>query len=331
MSFKGTLKEFKVPDILQIISMQQKSGLLTFTREDAFVSLSFDKGNIVSVDAFPKEISMRVGNVLVKRGEISQDILEQALVIQRKTGQRIGEILFLMKVIDKEAIKKALRTQAVEIVLSLFKWKKGEYKFVIKDILGGTLHYLKPPIVTDGLIMEGVQMMDEWPAIESVVNDSSLVFYPVTDIHKTVVIIDEEEEKQDSEEKIFISESETEILKYINGKNKVSDILDMGFTTEYKLYKTIYNLEKKNLIKKRHIAHIDKKKEEEDAFELMKAQAKSSCQSFRKVSLIISLVLIFWLILSFTNPFSPLKKESNKISELNKSYGYKSGQVNKKR
>ena len=92
MAFKGTLRDFKVPDILQLISYQRKSGLLTFTNDNAFITLVFEKGFIVGVDSFPKKIELRSGSVLVKQDLISEEMLERALSIQKRTNQKIGEI-----------------------------------------------------------------------------------------------------------------------------------------------------------------------------------------------------------------------------------------------
>ena len=59
MAFKGTLKEFKVPDILQLFSLQGKTGILTFTKDEGFITLIFEHGLIVGVDSFPKKLEMR--------------------------------------------------------------------------------------------------------------------------------------------------------------------------------------------------------------------------------------------------------------------------------
>ncbi len=107
MAFKGTLKEFKVPDILQLISLQKKTGILTFTSSDRFVTLIFEDGLIVGVDAFPKKLEMRVGNVFVKQDFISEEMLQRALSIQKRTNQKIGEILLSMGLIGREAVHKA--------------------------------------------------------------------------------------------------------------------------------------------------------------------------------------------------------------------------------
>ncbi len=108
MAFKGTLKEFKVPDILQLISLQKKTGILTFTSTDAFVTLIFDQGLIVGVDSFPKKLEMRVGNVLVKQDFISEEMLQRALTIQKRTNQKVGEILVGMGLIGEDTISESL-------------------------------------------------------------------------------------------------------------------------------------------------------------------------------------------------------------------------------
>ena len=177
MAFKGTLKEFKVPDILQLISLQKKTGILTFTSSDRFVTLIFEDGLIVGVDAFPKKLEMRVGNVFVKQDFISEEMLQRALSIQKRTNQKIGEILLSMGLIDKVAVQKALKTQAVQIVLSLFKWKKGEYNFKIMTRLDDSIKIIEP-IPTDNIVMEGVQMLDEWPLIKKSIPNENMVFEP---------------------------------------------------------------------------------------------------------------------------------------------------------
>ena len=133
MAFKGTLKDFKVPDILQLISLQKKTGILTFTSSDGFITLIFQTGFIVGVDSFPKKLEMRVGSVLVKQDYISDEMLQRALAIQKRTNQKIGEILLGMGLIGKDTIQESLKTQAVEIVLSLFKWKKVEYNLKVME------------------------------------------------------------------------------------------------------------------------------------------------------------------------------------------------------
>lgn len=254
MAFKGTLKEFNVPDILQMFSLQKKTGILTFTSADGFITLILEAGMIVGVDAFPKKLSMRVGNVLVKQDLISEEMLQRALSIQKRTNQRIGEILSGMGLIGDSQIREALRNQAEQIVLSLFKWKKGEYNFKVMEDLDPSLYSISP-MPTDGLIMEGVQMMDEWPLIRKEIPNNRMVFEPAPlDMqHHEIMIVKENEDEPPEGDKIFLSDTEANLLKYINGRNTVQDLVDLGGFTEYKVYKSVYRLIKKSIIRHREL------------------------------------------------------------------------------
>lgn len=300
MAFKGTLKEFKVPDILQLISLQKKTGILTFTSSDGFITLIFDGGFIVGVDSFPKKLEMRVGSVLVKQDYISEEMLQRALAIQKRTNQKIGEILVGMGLVGKETIFESLKTQAVEIILSLFKWKKGEYNFKIQDYLEEGMRIVEP-IPTDNLIMEGVQMLDEWPLIKQLVPDESIVFEPIPVDSKDIEIVGEYEEPPDDGEKTYLTETEANLLKYINGENTVRELVELGVFTEYKVYKSLFNLVKKNIIK----AKV-KTVEDDSGTAILQEELKLNAQTYVKyLHKVLILIILLILALTFFKPLKP--------------------------
>ena len=51
MAVEGTLEVFKLPEILQMISQQQKTGILTVQGQQDIIAVSFLKGQIVTVDS----------------------------------------------------------------------------------------------------------------------------------------------------------------------------------------------------------------------------------------------------------------------------------------
>lgn len=304
MAFKGTLKEFKVPDILQLISLQKKTGILTFTSSDGFITLIFENGLIVGVDTFPKKLETRVGYVLVRQDLISDEMLQRALVIQKRTNQKIGEILLSMGLIGKETIADALKNQAIEVILSLFKWKKGEYNFKVMPSLDDTLRTIDP-IATDNLIMEGVQMLDEWPLIKELIPDDKLIFEPIPIQTKDIEITHEDREEVKEDGKISISETEANILKYINGKNSVKDLVEKGVFTDYKVYKSLYNLIKKQIIKRKAKSQPD---EMDDAFvEELKLGAELTVRNIFRAFLLVFLLMF---VLTFLKPLRPLHNDN---------------------
>jgi len=307
MAFKGTLREFKVPDILQLISLQKKTGILTFNSVEGFITLIFEEGCIVGIDAFPKKLEMRVGNVCVKQEIISEEMLQRALAIQKRTNQKVGEILIGMGLIDEKIIPEMLKIQAVQIVLSLFNWKKGEYNFKILDYINKDLRLFNP-IAVDTLIMEGVQMLDEWPLIKKVIPNEDIVFEPVYLGSKKIELVSEFDDDRSSKDNniIYLSEIELNLLKYINGKNKVKDLVEMGLFTEYKIYKKLFNLFNKGLMKKKEKTEIQEIQERKMSEDL----DFSNNMKLRRLFNFCMIVLAVTLLLTFFTPLRPIHKKN---------------------
>jgi hypothetical protein len=307
MAFKGTLREFKVPDILQLISLQKKTGILTFNSQEGFITLIFEDGFIIGIDAFPKKLEMRVGNVFVKQEIISEEMLQRALSIQKRTNQKVGEILIGMGLIDEKIIPEVLRIQAIQIVLSLFNWKKGEYNFKVLDYVDKELRLLAP-IAVDNLIMEGVQMLDEWPLIKKVIPSEEIIFEPVSLGSKKISMISEYDDDLQNKDSntLYLTETEVNLLRHINGKNAVKDIVELGLFTEYKIYKNLFNLFNKGLMKKREkteIQEIQEKKVFEDL-------EQDNARKLDRLSQILLLLLALMLLLTFFAPLRPFHEKN---------------------
>jgi len=82
MALKGTLKDFSLADIFQLIGIQKKTGVLTLKNDKEVVTVSFVEGNVVSADALHRRLEDRIGTVLVKSGRITEAQLQEALRIQ---------------------------------------------------------------------------------------------------------------------------------------------------------------------------------------------------------------------------------------------------------
>src|SRR5215813_4594701 len=129
MALRGTLKDFGIADILQLIAQQQKSGTLILKSQDAEVSLGFKDGNIVVVESAFKKKKDLLGNLLVRAELITQQQLDQALEMQKRTLQRIGDVLVAGRVVGEEKLAQMRQLQATETLYRLFTWKSGTYEF----------------------------------------------------------------------------------------------------------------------------------------------------------------------------------------------------------
>src|SRR5438128_878750 len=236
MALEGTLRDFSLADIFQLIGLQRKTGVLTLSGKDDTVSVSFLDGKVVGADSASHRLETRLGHVLMKSGMLTQEQLGRALEIQKETLQRLGFILTHYQIISNDSLKQALQLQILQIVYRLFRWKDGEYHFSQET----TIEYDRDnvvPISAESILMEGARMIDEWPIIEKRIRSSDQVFRRKGSGHEIVVVGGEDVDEVDFEpagsakkkksgggEKIRISEEEKQIYDLLDGKRTVSDI-----------------------------------------------------------------------------------------------------------
>ena len=180
MALAGTLKDFGLPDIVQLIGLQRKTGTLHLNTDGEAVKVIFEGGNIVGAESSMTRPSDRIGNALVTQGAITQEQLSEALVIQKQTMQRLGHVLISESMVSEEHLRKAVEAQLFQVVFRLFRWREGSYNFETQN----TVDYERTGAVSlgaDFVLMEGIRMVDEWPIIERRIPSMASVFKRVVD------------------------------------------------------------------------------------------------------------------------------------------------------
>src|SRR5438552_817039 len=262
MALEGTLRDFSLADIFQLIGLQRKTGVLTLTGKDDTVSVTFLDGKVVGADSASHRLETRLGHVLMKSGMLTQEQLARALEIQKETLQRLGFILTHYQIISLDSLKQALQLQILQIVYRLFRWKDGEYHFSQET----TIEYDRDnvvPISAESILMEGARMIDEWPIIEKRIRSSNMVFRKKGSGADIVVVGGEDVDEVDFDaaapqskrkktaggtERIRISEEEKQVFDLLDGKRTVSDIIEVSRLSEFDTNKALYELLTRDLI-----------------------------------------------------------------------------------
>src|SRR5262245_48887506 len=175
MALEGTLKDFSLADIFQLIGIQKKTGVLTLDYAGEEVTVSFLNGQVVTADSANKNLEDRLGTVLVKSGRITEKQLQEALRLQKETLKRLGYILIDAGYVKEAELKEALRLQITQIVYRLFRWKDGDYHFSQEEDVDYDRAYFTP-LTAESILMEGIRMIDEWPIIERKIRSFDQVF-----------------------------------------------------------------------------------------------------------------------------------------------------------
>lgn len=261
---EGTLREYSFADLIQMFGYQRRTGILTLKRSEEFVTLIFHNGSIVGVEAFPHRIETMLGRVLTKQGKITDRELERALNIQKKTNEKLGKILVDIGLISKEDLSSSLSLQATKILFSLFKWRDGEFKFKSSE----TVEYDKEffiPIEVDNILMQGMQMLDEWPRITSLIRSKKIVFEPLP-VKPEFEVVDELHEGRSDKK---LSRIEFETLKLIDGKRTVEEIIDLNCVNEFITLRSIVSLIEKGLVREKIIKEVVEERVEKKALKIV--------------------------------------------------------------
>ena len=169
MSLVGTLEELGLGEILQIVSLSRKTGILSLTSKGRDGSVFFRHGQVVRAASSTYQQSL--GEVLIQKGVIDPAVLRKSLAFQQEHGfcERLGVILVKNFGVSQEIIEEVVREQIENVVFSLFSWSEGTFKFEAQssvELVDSTkmdpLQFmLDQGLNPQFLAMEGARILDE--------------------------------------------------------------------------------------------------------------------------------------------------------------------------
>ena len=165
MALEGTLKDFNLPDIFQLIGYQRKTGLLTLTRDGEQITVSLQDGNVVWASPGDEALDEMVGRALVKHGLISQGVAEGLLRKRRETHQGLIYLLLKHGNVQPLEVQRVVEVKVREVLYRVFRWRDGRYQFTALPKLDLT-HGQIDPMSAENVLMEAVRQIDEWPLIQ---------------------------------------------------------------------------------------------------------------------------------------------------------------------
>lgn len=227
MALEGSLTDFGLADILQLIYFQRKTGVLTLEGKADKVRLLFINGNIGGAESKRRMEDNRLGKILLKKGHIKEKDLASALDEQRKTGVKLGNILIRNTFVAKDVIEEIVQSQITETIIQLFGWKHGTYEFAAQDVSPDK--ELPFSLDTQHLLMEGLRIVDEWSVIQGKITLDTL-------FRKLV------------EDPSGLTDGEQKVFAYVDGENDVSTIIDLCGEDNFEVSKTLLSLMDKGVV-----------------------------------------------------------------------------------
>jgi hypothetical protein len=227
MAMLGTLKGFGVTEIFQLISQQMKTGTLVLTSPEAVISLGFNNGIIEGIKSDKWEMDPRA-DLLLKAGFILEKDYKAALDIEKKNGHKWFDTLISQSKLKQAFLERASNVVIRTILLEVFQWREGNYKFEDWEVDGENL--LSCQVPTEGVILDTLRVIDEWPLIKTKI--PPVDYCPVTIIPLTEEIV----------KKYRLSGVDMHIYDLIDEKRTVQTIIRQSLEPSFEALSSIVKL-----------------------------------------------------------------------------------------
>ncbi len=222
MGVSGNLKSMLPGDLLQWLSLAQKTGTLVVANKDVEKKIFFDSGRVISsASNDPREY---LGQFLMSHGYLNEEELRKAMEVQQQSGILLGKILVMIGLITEDHLTRLMRLKAEEEIYDVFLWSEGEFRFIDNELPQMQMVPLR--IDVTGIIMEGTRRADEWPRIREVIPEDSFV----PSIQKPIEVEQE------------FGEAQTTVIDSIDGKRTIADVVLESRSSSFIVCSTLYPL-----------------------------------------------------------------------------------------
>jgi len=161
MSLVGSLEDLGLGDILQIVSLSRKSGVLVLRSEtgDGQIVLSDGLVRGASIKGEPEDLR----GLLATRGLVTDEEFDRAVSQADRSGASLEDTVVENTGVDSEQIESLRRDHVERAVMRMFLWRSGEFSFEVRDAIDAAENelFLSTGINTQYLAMEATRLRDE--------------------------------------------------------------------------------------------------------------------------------------------------------------------------
>ncbi len=224
MSVSGNLKTMPPGDILQWLSLGQKTGTLFVRNGGVEKRIFFQKGRVISsASNNPREY---LGQFLVSHGFLTEQELAKGMEVQQQSGILLGKILVMIEAISEDDLLRLMRLKAEEEIYDMFLWTEGDFHFSDDEL--PKMEMVPLQVDVTGIIMEGMRRVDEWKRIRELVPSELMI--PVLD------------EPVDPEVDPELEAIHRAVIRAIDGKRTIVDIEVESRASEFVVSAVVHGL-----------------------------------------------------------------------------------------
>jgi len=157
IQFEGQLNFISLPEVLQCLAMNRKTGVLKVVGVDGDRFLYFQEGKIIFVSSLKP--GQRFGEYLARTGHLEIETVEASLRESRAFGVPFTQYLIEEQMLDPGVLRDVLASLAEEILCEVTPMRKGSFVFSVP--LPGAVADGPIAIEAEPLVLNSVRRLDE--------------------------------------------------------------------------------------------------------------------------------------------------------------------------
>lgn len=127
MALQGDVKTIALREVLGWLADSRASGILSLSRGLVVRQFHLRRGRVTLSASTDQE--MLLGRLLVERGIVDRERLQEALAARRGKHLRLGAILARAGAVSTDALREILTEKARRLLLDVLSWSEGAFFF----------------------------------------------------------------------------------------------------------------------------------------------------------------------------------------------------------
>src|SRR4051812_12850248 len=235
---RGDLRVVPLAEVLQLLDVQEQSGVLTVERSGARVEIYFRRGRVDQAIATGVPEEFVLGRFVLDADLMKRPDFEAFLESRGSSPKLIGQQLLKLGYLAEADLKTCLTRQSCELIYEILRWRHGRFRFAAGVELPPNVIDAALALDVEAVLMEGYRRVDEWHLIERAIDNFDVVF-----------LRNEDSVAQMGRGRL--TREELAVLELVNGKNTVKDIIRKSRMGSFEVSKMLYRLLSIKLVRRR--------------------------------------------------------------------------------
>lgn len=232
MALEGNLSAFGLSEILQLIAVQQKTGMLTVSRQNSSAVLFFRDGVVISTRDRRRKARDPFKEYLTRYGILNRDELIKITQISSRSKLDLIDILRSEGMMSEKDLSRHFRNQVQETMHDVLTWDQCTYKFISNEEVVDGIRTIGEFSI-EGMLMESMRRIDEYPQIHKMFPNDQIV---VTRVDDAGDMIEE------------LTRNEISIFRLLQKPAKVRELIEKGQMPVFEVYESLKLLKERGLI-----------------------------------------------------------------------------------